>query len=94
VINFVIIPRVRAGLALAAGDTQRALEAARSAVQRASETDFLHLQAAAKLELARVLVALARPDEAKVEANAALGLYKAKGDRPAMAHAQAMLDQL
>jgi tetratricopeptide (TPR) repeat protein len=94
VINFVIIPRVRAALALADGDPQRALEDARSAVQRASETDFLHLHAAAKLELARVLVALARPDEAKVEAKAALELYKAKGDAPAMADAGEVLDEL
>jgi tetratricopeptide (TPR) repeat protein len=94
VINFAITHRVRAQLALADGDGERAERWARSAVDNAFLTDFVSYQGAAKLELARVLARLGRRDEAEVEAREALAIYEAKGDRPGMAQAQAVLGAL
>jgi len=92
-INLVIIPRVRARLFLAAGDLERAEEHARSAVKRATETDFTLLEAEARLQLARVLATRSRRDEAGLEARTALELYTAKGDQSGMAAAQTVLEQ-
>jgi hypothetical protein len=72
---------VRAQLALADGDGERAERWARSAVDNAFLTDFVSYQGAAKLELARVLASLGRRDEAEVEVREALAIYEAKGDR-------------
>jgi tetratricopeptide (TPR) repeat protein len=94
VINFAITPRVRARLALAEGDGARAEEQARSAVNVASQTDLLPTLAAARLDLARVLAALGQRDEALAEAREALAIHQAKGDRPGIAEAQAVLGEL
>ena len=80
--NFVITHVVRARLALADGEDAAAERWARSAVQHASRTDFLHAQAEASLELARVLAALGSAGPARTELLVALDLFGLKGDRP------------
>ena len=78
-------------LALADGDNAAAERWARSAVEYAQRTDFSRHTAYVRLDLARVLVASARPDEAADEARAALVLYQAKGDLPGVAEASEVL---
>ncbi len=80
--NFVITHAVRARLSLAAGDHAAAERWARSAVQHASRTDFLHAQAEARFELARVLAALGAAGPARTELLIARDLFARKGDRP------------
>jgi tetratricopeptide (TPR) repeat protein len=92
--NYVITHGVRARIALAAGDHEPAEGWARSAVDRALATDITHLQAMAELELARVLSALGRPEEATTQARAALALYEAKGHRPGAGETRALLHEL
>ena len=94
VINYAITHRVRARLSLVDGDGREAERWARSAVEHAFMTDFIGFQAAAKLDLARVLSGLGRREDAASEARAALELADAKGDRPRMAEAQTFLDAL
>jgi class 3 adenylate cyclase len=94
IINFAITPRARARLALADGDGQRAEELARMAVYHAFRTDSVVEQSAATLELAHVLAALGRRQEARSEARKAVDLCEAKGDRPGMSRAQALLGEL
>jgi hypothetical protein len=94
VINHAITHRVRARLALADEDQEAAERWARSAVHDAFLTDFVRFQAAAKLDLARVLSASGRRDEALAEALEALAIHEAKGDRPGIAKTQALLVQL
>jgi ATP/maltotriose-dependent transcriptional regulator MalT len=94
IVNFTITPRARARIALAEGDGERAEELVRTAIQHALRTDAVLEQAAGKLELAHVLAALGRPEEAQPEAREALTIYEAKGDRPGTARAHAVLDEL
>ena len=91
VINPIITHPVRARLALASGDSEAAERWARSAVEYASQTDFTTDHAHTRLELARVLAALDRREEARSQAHLALDLYKAKGDQPGAAEANALL---
>lgn len=91
VLNYAITHRVRAELAVAEGDGAEAERWARSAVHHAFLTDFVLTQAESKLGLARVLAALGRAEEARAEVRSALELYEAKGDRPGIAEAQAVL---
>lgn len=51
-------------------------------------------QAATKLELAHVLAAANRGEEATAEAREALTLFDAKGDQPSAAKARGLLDDL
>jgi hypothetical protein len=67
---------------------------ARSAVAYAFSTDGLVDRANTKLELARVLAALERRDEAIPEARAALDLFLTKGDRPGAEQTRSMLKRL
>ena len=94
VMNQLITNPTRARLALADGNGREAERWARSAVEHASHTDWPVFQANASLELACILAALDRPQEAVTEARGTLDLYRAKGDRPGAAEAQALLDQL
>lgn len=94
VINPAITHRVRAELALADGDLEQAERWARSALDAASRSDFPVIQGDAKLELARVLLAAGRREAAQAEASAALQLYQSKGDRPSIARARAVLEEL
>lgn len=61
VINCAITHRVRARLALTDGDAEAAERWARSAVDHALMTDFVRIQAEAKLELALTLAGLGAP---------------------------------
>jgi class 3 adenylate cyclase/tetratricopeptide (TPR) repeat protein len=94
VVNFIITHGVRAQLALGGGDGEAAERWARSAVSHASRTDNLIAQANTKLDLARVLTALKRPQEAIPEARAALELFLSKGDRPGVDESRALLQEL
>jgi hypothetical protein len=93
-VNFIITHGVRARLALADGDSETAERWARSAVDHASRTDDIVDQANTRLDLARVLAALERPEDATSEASAALDLFLTKGDRPGTNQARALLDEL
>ncbi len=92
-INHIITHPVRARLALSAGDMDAAEAWVRSAVTYACQTDFATHQAHTRLELARVLGSLARPKEAGSQARRARDLYRAKGDQPGAAEADAILDE-
>ena len=93
-LNVALTAAVRARLALSDKDRDAAERWARSAVQHAFRTDYTSLQGNAQLELARVLQALGRREEATTEARAALDLFETKGDRPGAAETQALLDEL
>ena len=92
--NYATLSHTRAQLALEEGDGERAEELARAGVYHASRTDNPILQAVAHLGLAGVLSALARRDEARVEAQAALELCVSKGDRPGAERARTLLHGL
>jgi hypothetical protein len=92
VLNYAITHGVRARLALAEGDGDAAERWARSAASVL--TDYLGFQGQAKLDLARVLLALGRRDEAASEAHAALDLFLAKGDRPGLDQTRELLDEI
>ena len=94
VINFAVVPRARARLAVAEGDTEGAERLARTAVRWAMQTDCVILQAAAKQELAEVLSTRGRRKEAETEARAALQLYEQRGDRPGAARMREFLEAL
>lgn len=87
----VLTRRVQARLALADQEPTDAERWARSAVEHALRTDWLILQADARLDLAMVLSELGHHDEARAEAEAALRLFQAKGSRPGAERAQAQL---
>jgi len=93
-VNFATTHRVRARMALADGEPEEAERWARSAVEFAFRTDFPKHQAETKLGLAHVLRARARLDEAREEAQAALELYEAKGDRISAARVGALIDEI
>jgi hypothetical protein len=93
-VNLVITDGVRAQLALADGIGEAAERSARSAANHASLTDNLVYQASTKLDLARVLTALERPDEAIPEARTALDLFLTKGDRLGAQQTRALLHEL
>jgi ATP/maltotriose-dependent transcriptional regulator MalT len=94
VINVAMTRRVRSQLALAEGDLAEAERWARSAVEKAFESDFPFERAGAKLHLGKVLAASGRREEAAAEAREALAIHESKGDRPGMAEVQAFLDEL
>jgi tetratricopeptide (TPR) repeat protein len=94
VLTYVTADGVRARLALADGDHEAAERWARSAVAHAFQTDYIVFEATAKLDLARVLSALGRVQEATSEARAALDAFMAKGDRPGASQARALLAEV
>lgn len=63
-------------------------------MQYARGTEFGRWTAEARLDLARVLLALERPQEARTEARAALDLYKSKCDLLGTREASAVLDEI
>jgi ATP/maltotriose-dependent transcriptional regulator MalT len=93
-INYAITHRVRSVLARQEADLEEAERWARSAVEHAFATDFYRYHSRTRLELARVLSARGRRDDATSEARAAVEVATAKGDRPEAALAQAFLDEL
>jgi ATP/maltotriose-dependent transcriptional regulator MalT len=94
VINFANTHGVRARLALAAGEGDTAERWARSAVRYAFMTDFPITRGDAELDLARVLGAVGRQDEASSEARKALECYEVKSDRPGATRARMVLEEL
>jgi tetratricopeptide (TPR) repeat protein len=93
-INYAITHEVRARFALARGDQDVAERWARSAVDHAFRTDWVEVQADAKLGLARVLAACGRRAAARAEAYGARELFEAKGNRPGGATVSAMVAEL
>jgi tetratricopeptide (TPR) repeat protein len=71
---------VRGKLLALEGRTDEAEALAAEAVRLAERTDFLTLRAEAQLDLAEVLNAGGRPDEASAATQRALELYRQKGD--------------
>ena len=94
VINYGLNNQTRAHLALADGDGAGAETCATTSLEYFSRTDFRRHTARATLDLARLLSALGRLEEATAEARRAVELYAAKGDRPGLADAQSFLDRL
>lgn len=92
--NYAITHEVRGRLELRRGDAATAEPWARSALDYALKTDFVELQAEARLGLAHVLAALGRKDEASSEGHMSLRLFDAKGDRPGERVARTLLDGL
>lgn len=93
-VNPIITHRVRARLALDEGDRHGAERWARSAVTKAGRTEFVVEQGKTRLQLAHVLSALGRCDEATSEARGALERFESKGDRPGAQQAVALLNEL
>jgi tetratricopeptide (TPR) repeat protein len=93
-INYAITHEVRARLALESSEHQAAERWARSAVEHALRTDWVGVQADARLALAQVLSACGNPADAAREARAALELFDHKGDGPGIAVARALLERL
>ena len=93
-VNFAITHGIRALLALDEGDLDRAERWARSALERAYETDFYWCRAKARLQLSRVMAARGEREQAIDEARTALDIYRRKGDRTRTALAEAQLAEL
>jgi tetratricopeptide (TPR) repeat protein len=89
--NFAITHEVRARLELHTGDNAAAERLAREAVKHAGKTDFVGVQAQARLGLAKVLAGTGRDADARAEAHAAIELFEAKGDRPGAKSARELL---
>ena len=94
VINYAITHRVRAAIALADGDLDAAERWAISAVDNAFKTDFSIRRAEARAQLARVLSARERTEDAIAQAREAWEIYDAKGDLNGLGEARALLDEL
>jgi class 3 adenylate cyclase/DNA-binding winged helix-turn-helix (wHTH) protein/tetratricopeptide (TPR) repeat protein len=94
VINYGLNNQTRAHLALADGDAADAESYARTALEYWSRADGVRFIARARLDLARVLSALGRLQDATAEARRAFELYAAKGDKPGLTEAQTFLDSL
>ena len=86
--------QVQAQLALQAGDVNAAERWSRHAVELASRSDNVVVQARASLDRAYVLSSLGQRGEAAAEADAALELFRAKGDRAGGYQTQALLEEL
>jgi tetratricopeptide (TPR) repeat protein len=91
--NVVITHMTRAELAKRAGELDGAERWARSALEHGLRTDFIDLQADARLALARALAARAQRDESVEQAQEALRLYELKQDVPGAQHARALLGE-
>lgn len=93
-LNVTVMHRMCALLAFATGDLVAGGRCARSAARTASATEFPMIGGAGALDLARVLSALVRGDEALLEARCALGEFERKGDQPGVVATQALLEEL
>jgi hypothetical protein len=94
VINFALVPGVRARVARLDGDLNGALGLIRTGVSYATGTDDVVLRALVQLELAEILGELGQRHDAAAEGRTALELYEAKGDQPGMAATQVFLNAL
>jgi len=77
-----------------AGRADEAERLAREAIDYGDRTDMLVNRAAAHLDLAEVLEAAGRRDEAAAECAHGLDLFEQKGDVPMAARARAVLENL
>jgi class 3 adenylate cyclase len=94
ILNFAITHRVRARLALGENNAEGAVRWGNSAVAHAFRIDSLEVRADATFDLACVLEAAGRRQDAVPEARVALELFTAKGHRPGMDRARALLARL
>ena len=85
---------VRARILAARGDLRAAEELADDAIRLAERTDYLNLKAAVLLDLAAVLRASGRDDEARQAATTAVALYEQKENAVALERARASLAEL
>jgi class 3 adenylate cyclase/tetratricopeptide (TPR) repeat protein len=92
VFNFVLTHSARARLAAMAGDAGEAERWGRSAVEHATRSDFVGLQAEANLALARALFMQGRGDDARAAATRALQLFQGMEDLPGAAAAAQMME--
>ena len=76
------------------GESERAETLAREAVRLSLRTDFIAMQADAKMDLSDVLQAIGRPDESVPVVGDAISLYRRKGIVPMVARAEAALQEL
>jgi tetratricopeptide (TPR) repeat protein len=93
-LNFIYTHMVRSMLALTDGDLEGAERWARSAHEWAYRTQGADQRGNADLQLARVLAARGRRDEAVQAAHAALELFEHREDQPRISQARAQLDAL
>jgi hypothetical protein len=84
----------RAKIRARRGDLSGAESLARNAVGLAEQTDLLNTQADALMDLAEVLALGGRPDEARVTAEEAARRYERKGNRPSLAQARRVAQEL
>jgi len=94
VVNYAITNAVRSRIGLADGHPEDALRFAKAALHYADQTDFYLFRGEARTTLARALAACDQHDEAEQHAQAALDLYRAKGDRPRTALAESLVAAL
>jgi class 3 adenylate cyclase/tetratricopeptide (TPR) repeat protein len=94
VVSQVAWRRVRARILAGRGDLAQAQTIAREAVAIADATDFLSDRGDAQLDLAEVLRAGGRLDQARIAGGRALELYARKGNLVATERAQALLAKL
>jgi ATP/maltotriose-dependent transcriptional regulator MalT len=94
ILNFVYTHMVRARLAHNDGDLDAAENWARSALECAYRTQGANQRGDANLELARVLAARGRLDEAVKSARTALELFERRDDRPRIEQARAALEAI
>jgi tetratricopeptide (TPR) repeat protein len=92
--NYALTHQARAWLALAEGDNAAAEKWASSSVEYWSRTGSIRHTAQARLDLARVLSAIRREQDAISEAREALKLYADKGDCAGVTEARALLDEI
>ncbi|MGN6169359.1 MAG: ATP-binding protein, partial [Solirubrobacteraceae bacterium] len=94
VLNFIYTHMVRSTLALTDGDLDAAERWARSARDWAYRAQGADQRGGAELQLARVLAARGRLEQATEAAHAALDVFEHRGDRPRSAQARAALEAL
>ncbi|MGE5272509.1 MAG: AAA family ATPase [Verrucomicrobiota bacterium] len=94
VITQMLWRQVMAKILAQRGALDEAEQFARTAVALGAETDMLVSRGESHLDLAVVLEAAGRPDEAAAEIRAALDLFERKGDVPMAGQARARLERL
>jgi tetratricopeptide (TPR) repeat protein len=94
VLSHVLWRTARAKVRAERGDAERAETLAREAVRLAEATELLNTQGDALLDLATVLTAAGRREEALTAVEAAAGRYEQKGNRPSLERAREVAAEL
>lgn len=89
-----VVAAVEGLLAARRGDHADGERLARHAVELLAGSDFYSVGGETRLWLARTLALVGKPAGAREAASAALEIYEAKGDRPAVVWARELLDSL